>query len=315
MNTASIDERLVIPTVIQQGGFAVFPIVDTRAPKRPKGRWLTLDEALEQGVLEITEVDESGSVPTLLVHNQGKHPVLLFVGDVVTGGKQDRVLVEDRVLEPTAEPVRIAVNCVEQGRWDGSHHARFGYGGKAEADLIRALGSRDQGTTWEKVAELNAQKARKTAAPGLRPATGSYRASLESEAVDEQINSARRTIDAELEEIEGVVGLVLALDGDLDSAELYAHPNLFEKAQVGLVDSYAREALGRDLLEKWVNPPSTRRAAAFVREARQAEVIEEASADASVSRKKASAEAEAFELADESGTVLRERLHRKTPKK
>lgn len=312
MNNAQIDDRLVIPTVIQHGGFAVFPIVDTKATKRPKGRYLTLGEALESGALEVKEVDESGSVPTLLVHNKGRHKVLLFVGDVVTGGKQDRVITEDLVLEPTDEPVAVAVNCVEQGRWSGSAGIHFGYGGKAEADLIRTLGEKDQSTTWTKVAELNAQKAKATGAPGLTPESGTYRASLESEAVDEQINEARKAIDTELDEIDGVVGLVLALDGEVDSAELYAHPQLFEKAQVGLVDSYAREAFGRDLLEKRRSAPTPSEAAQFVREAREAWVVEEAPKAAGVSRKMDSPESESFVLAADDGTVVRERVHKKT---
>ncbi|HJN77682.1 MAG TPA: DUF6569 family protein [Myxococcota bacterium] len=314
MNTAQIDDRLVIPTVIQHGGFAVFPIVDTKATKRPKGKYLTLDEALQTEILEVKEVDESGSVPTLLVHNKGKHPVLLFVGDVVTGGKQDRVITEDLVLEPTEEPVSVAVNCVEQGRWSGATGIHFGYGGKAEADLIRALGEKNQGTTWSKVAELNAQKAVATGAPGLAPASGTYRASLENEAVDEQITAARKVIDTELDEIDGVVGLVLALDGEVDSAELYAHPNLFDKAQVGLVDSYAREALGRDLFEKRTNPPTATEAATFVREAREAKVVEEEAKASSVSRRLDSLESEAFVLSADDGTVVRERMHKKKKK-
>ena len=314
MNTAQIDDRLVIQPAIQQGGFAVFPIVDTKATKRPKGRYLTLDEALQTEVLEIKEVDESGSVPTLLVHNKGKDPVLLFVGDVVTGGKQDRVITEDQILQPTDEPVRVAVNCVEQGRWNGEQGIHFGYGGKAEADLIRELGKKDQGATWSKVAELNAQKQKATGSHNLAPSSGTYRASLEDEKVDEQITSARRTIDAELDEIEGVVGLVLALDGEVDSAELYAHPRLFEKAQVGLVDSYAREALGRDLLGKWTHPPTPRAAATFVREAREAKVVEEEAKAASVSTKREAEAIEAFALSAEDGTVVRERLHKKKDK-
>ena len=132
--------------------------------------------------------------------------------------------------------------------------------------------------------------------------------------VDEQITAARKVIDTELDEIDGVVGLVLALDGEVDSAELYAHPNLFDKAQVGLVDSYAREALGRDLFEKRTNPPTATEAATFVREAREAKVVEEEAKASSVSRRLDSLESEAFVLSADDGTVVRERMHKKKKK-
>ena len=41
---------------------------------------------------------------------------LVLAGEVVIGGKQDRVLTEDIVLA-ASETQQVAVNCVEQGRW------------------------------------------------------------------------------------------------------------------------------------------------------------------------------------------------------
>src|SRR5262245_49563303 len=52
----------------------------------------TLDEALAAGDLEVTEISEAGSVPTLKVTNKGEELVFLMAGEQLVGAKQNRVL-------------------------------------------------------------------------------------------------------------------------------------------------------------------------------------------------------------------------------
>jgi len=121
---------------------------------------LSLKEALNLGAVTIHEHGE-GSVPELTVINQGKKAVLLAVGDVIQGGKQDRVIISDALIPPTPTPVTIQVNCVEAGRWsDGAQGIAFQYGGRGESGLKKVLELKnDQNSTWAKVAELNSNKA------------------------------------------------------------------------------------------------------------------------------------------------------------
>jgi hypothetical protein len=77
---------------------------------------MTLDQGLVEGVVEITEVSEGGSVPTLQVHNHGTEMLLLFDGEELVGAKQNRVL-NTSILVAAESSVLIPVSCVEQGRW------------------------------------------------------------------------------------------------------------------------------------------------------------------------------------------------------
>ena len=43
--------------------------------------YLTLDEALQQGLVRVTEVSEGGSVPHLLLSNRGDRAVFLLDGE------------------------------------------------------------------------------------------------------------------------------------------------------------------------------------------------------------------------------------------
>ena len=75
---------------------------------------LTLDEALGK---RIVKVHETGNVNELQIENLGSDEVFVQSGDIVKGGKQDRVLTVSLVLPPRSGRIPIASFCVEQGRW------------------------------------------------------------------------------------------------------------------------------------------------------------------------------------------------------
>src|SRR5512144_837731 len=69
---------------------------------------VTLDEARARGALTVVERDQA-SVPELIAENRGKTHVLLLAGEILVGGKQNRVLREDLLLPPRSGPRNIAV--------------------------------------------------------------------------------------------------------------------------------------------------------------------------------------------------------------
>jgi len=78
--------------------------------------FLTLEEALQGEVLEITEKDEGGSVPELLVKNKGAMDVIVLEGEELRGAKQNRI-VNTTIIIPAGAEIPIPVSCVERGRW------------------------------------------------------------------------------------------------------------------------------------------------------------------------------------------------------
>jgi hypothetical protein len=78
--------------------------------------FLTLGEALDKNVLEITEKSESGSVPELFVKNTGKQDVIVLEGEELRGAKQNRVI-NTTIIIPAGGEILLPVSCVEQGRW------------------------------------------------------------------------------------------------------------------------------------------------------------------------------------------------------
>lgn len=297
--TLAIDHRLLLSDPIVIGGLAVYAVLDQQAPDRPEGDFLSLEEGLKAETLHVEELNEGGSVPYLRVKNEGGEDVLLLAGEVVTGGKQDRVIIEDVVVAAGTEQ-SVKVNCVEHGRWSRGRGSHFGYGGKAESSLVRKLARKSQRETWDEVARLNAQQ-------GTDNATGTYRASLEKEDHGE----VTEKLEQQLASLDKVVGVVLSLDGELQGAELFDHPRLFEKSRRHLLDSFVREAAGLKVLDKPVRAPSIEDTATWVRAARdEAREVETARSAASEETRYEAEHTQTFTTRSK-GRALRTRILKK----
>src|SRR5450755_2070951 len=64
-----------------------------------------------------TAVYETGTVGELLIENLGDLDVFIQAGDILKGGRQDRVIGVDFILGKRSGRLPIPSFCVEQGRW------------------------------------------------------------------------------------------------------------------------------------------------------------------------------------------------------
>jgi ARG/rhodanese/phosphatase superfamily protein len=206
--------------------------------------YLTLDEALARGSIEITEVSEAGHVPELKVLVKGPVPVLLLDGEELVGAKQNRVL-NLTILAPAHRATTIPVSCVESGRWRRSSRgftaaprAQFAEGRAAKMGQVTASlmsdGARrsDQGAVWNLIAE-------KSARLEARSATSAMSAVFEK--LDAPIEEFVRAFDAQA----GQVGAVFLVDGAPVGLELFDAPATWRKLGPKLIRSYAVDALDR----------------------------------------------------------------------
>ncbi|MFQ5840902.1 MAG: ARPP-1 family domain-containing protein, partial [Thermodesulfobacteriota bacterium] len=120
---------------------AVFPVIMEGAPSPD---YLTLGEALEDRAIEITEVNEGGSVPELKVNNKSNRNVLILDGEEMVGAKQNRIINVTILIGPKRIVV-IPVSCVEQGRWS--------YRGRHFRSEDRILASRMRSRKYHDVRE------------------------------------------------------------------------------------------------------------------------------------------------------------------
>src|SRR6266436_6235094 len=176
------DWRILDPVVYEN--IAIFPVVS--GSSQDTSSFLTLEEGLasgevivsergtvrmvrnRDGVHTIPDYSASASVNQLVLINRSKRPLLLLAGELVSGGKQDRIIGKDRIVPVGAEPLPLDVFCVEHGRWMGSS-SQFTASKTIVHPSVREQAAVDQKQTevWAAVAE--GTKARATASPSAAP--------------------------------------------------------------------------------------------------------------------------------------------------
>jgi len=157
--------RLADP--IRYENLTLFPVLSRQSADT--AGFATLDEGLSAGQVVVTEggaemirrsrdghpvaiPGQSGaSVNQLVLINRGSKPLLLLAGELVSGGKQDRIISKDRVVPPGAAPLPLDVFCVEAGRWTGG--AQFSAGKLMVHPSVReqAAITKQQDKVWQAV--------------------------------------------------------------------------------------------------------------------------------------------------------------------
>ena len=281
--TAEPEYKVLAP--IRQGNLTVFPV--GAASSRDTHEFLTLDEGLRSGEVLVTEsgsvqplirrrthpipVHDSAQVNQLVLVNNSKRPLLLLAGEIVTGGKQDRVIGKDRLVPPESEPVDLGVFCVEPGRWV-EKSANFGaLGGNMAAPSVRlrAMKDKNQQQVWDSVRSAQAGIAGKMSRSEAVEveATTSYAQVMENGDVKRKLDSVAAPIERDYSKLirelrnRNAVGVVVAVDGEIIWADIFASTQLLEKYWPKLVRSYATEALVSRTSDREVNLKS---AQAFV---------------------------------------------------
>ncbi len=230
-NTVPLDGQLALGPSIQVANLEVWPVLSEATDD--VGAVLTLEQAQERDAVVIREFEDA-QVGRLVIENRGDTRILACAGTVVTGGKQDRQLGEDIVVDPQTT-VTVKTFCVEPGRWSGTDNFR-GTSLKASAP-VRAAGqySDNQEQVW-----LDVEVAQ---AASIVP-SGSYGSVRETEA---RRGSTVNRIEAHLRSQRGdVVGYAYAIDGCAAGIRTFAHPALLEPRLQGFVRAMCVEAeLGR----------------------------------------------------------------------
>src|SRR5947207_916214 len=235
---------------------------------------LTLQEALANGSVR---VNETGNVNEPEVENRGAAEVFIQAGEIVKGGRQDRALTASLILPPHSGKVPLASFCVEQGRWS----ARGGEDSRQFTTAASAVPSRaakiamkaptvaepnapptadvgsPQSEVWKNVTAIQHKLARGVGAPVAAPqSASSLQLSLENEKLKDRQAAYVQALQV-AGEVDGVVGYVFAVNGKLNSADIYPSNGLFRKMWPKLLAANATEAIGETGMAAEPALPST----------------------------------------------------------
>jgi hypothetical protein len=265
----------------------VFPVLSSQ--EAYTADFETLDTALASGEVIVAEQGEymrrsrnggaesspaisSGpQVNELVLVNRGKKPLLLLAGEVVSGGKQDRIIGKDRIIPVGAKPLPLDVFCVEHSRWTNGGDT-FAAGKTMVHPTVRAEAavSQDQSKVWAAVrgdtaaarAQASMSESLQVAAPAISSQqlshvmasaapTEGYRNIYQSAAVGPSVENFAREVERRFKRStsglkgEHVVGVIAAFGGEVAWSDIFASSQLFDAYWSKLLRSYAVEALTR----------------------------------------------------------------------
>jgi hypothetical protein len=225
-----------------------------------------LKEALDERLITITEVGQSGSVPELRVVNTSPSLVLLIDGEELMGAKQNRVLNTSILLGGKSETV-IPVSCTEQGRWRYTSPtfldsdvimSQRGRASKAEAVAASLHADRgfaaDQSELWDHI-QYDHQVAR-TSSP--------------TRAMKDMFTSKSRSLNKYVDAFECLPrqgGSMVFVNGEPAGFDAISQEEAYASLHSKLVKSYAMDALlqRKDRFDE----PSVDKARAFLSDAQE----------------------------------------------
>ena len=117
------------------------------------GDVVPLNQALRQGLVTVTERGTTSidNVPWLRFNTKTDKSVYIAGGEIISGGRQDRMVVRDTILRPSPKDQYVPVLCVEEGRWSDKEK-KFGYGAFSNSHMRKILDStHNQLSVWREV--------------------------------------------------------------------------------------------------------------------------------------------------------------------
>ncbi len=242
---------------------SLVPVGTTR--QGPFQKYTLLEQGLKKRSLAVRELKgNSGQarVSTVEVRNRGAHPAYLLGGEMILGGKQDRIIHKDTVIDNDGQWTKVSVFCVERSRWRGQN-MRFRSGGAlAHIRLRRAAMSGSQSQVWAEVARKNLRH-------GTQSSTETYRRTIQNARIRRKIAPFRRKLTAMLPTDIQLAGVVFAINGKIRAADLFGNPVLFADLRGKLLSAYILEALGTRVRAN-ANAVSDSGAAKWLKKARRA---------------------------------------------
>jgi hypothetical protein len=255
---------------IRHGNLAVFPVV--AAVSHDTQGFLTLDDGLRSGEVVVSESGVSPlvrprhpdthnprtpaygpQVNQLVLVNNSQRPLILLAGEIVTGGKQDRVIGKDRLVPAESDPIDLGVFCVEPGRWTGPKMSFNAADAPMAAPGLRAkaMVDKNQQEVWSEVRNAQAGVVAGLPAPAAAQVGGttSYAKVMQNDGVKAEVDKVAVPIQHDYQSLikqlrdRHAVGVVVGVNGEIIWADIFASTSLLEKYWPKLVRSYAAEAL------------------------------------------------------------------------
>ncbi|HSB92974.1 MAG TPA: DUF6569 family protein [Flavitalea sp.] len=212
-------------------------------PVRSKGpatlAVVSLSSAIKHGWVTITErgTASTENVHWLRINNKSNKSIFLSSGEMVTGGRQDRIVSKDTILEPTGRDQYVPAMCVEEGRWS-EKEKKFQYAGFTNPSLRKVIDqSKNQLVIWKEI--YNQLEAAKLHNPTLAYSAlrNDKKISLEAGSYYQYFMNRINQTDSNL------VGVICVSGNKVLGADIFAAGNIFYDELPSLLPGYIESAI------------------------------------------------------------------------
>ncbi len=203
------------------------------------GYYISLQEAIDSDKVVINEVSRSGRVNTLLVRNLSADTLFVMSGEILVGGKQDRVIASDMLIPPNNGQSKLPVYCVEKGRWkygqgDGKFTEYYGMANEHLRDIIDHDGG--QQSVWSEVSKSNKRD-------GVNSGTDAYTAHANNRRFRQQEQEYINFFQNVFEGQDDIIGVIAVTGNVIEGADLFISNRLFIQEYRKLIYAYLDEAI------------------------------------------------------------------------
>ncbi len=267
-----------IGSPVRHANLTIFPVISDQQPSTDE--FITLDEGLRSGAVTVNEigaqggsnaggnrqdnlnqaqsnrinaarqqqavqqrVSSGGQVNRLAITNNSGKILVLIAGEIVVGGKQDRIMANDCIIPSTNKATPVDVFCVEHGRWQQRSSGRDADGKFVAAEGVmaapkvreKAQAKKDQSSVWNEVSE-------KVSKNGVATSTGTLNSVYEDGSVKKKLDAYESALKGKFSSA-NIVGAVVAVGGKIVTTDVFANSRLFQAYWPKLLRSYSLEAI------------------------------------------------------------------------
>jgi hypothetical protein len=175
------------------------------------------------------------NINVLLIENNSGKDLIIRSGEIVMGGRQDRVFAKDTVLE-TGKQHLVPVYCIEENRWS-EKEKKFTYRGTTGSGLQTIIDTaKNQTLVWDEIRRLLKQN--------NQTSSSSYAALLNNKKVaDTSQQYIRYFLQALRSKDSSIVGMIASTGHKILGADVFISTSLFYQTLPGLLNKYCTEAI------------------------------------------------------------------------
>ena len=200
---------------------------------------ISLSQAIKQGIAVISErgTASTENVHFLRINNHSDKTIYVSSGEIFSGGRQDRIIAQDTLLEPNGRDQYVSAMCVEELRWS-EKEKKFSYQNFANPALRKVLDqSKNQVLIWREISkQLDENKIPSKSSAYLARIADKQMMQLNDEYYN-YFKSKFKSADS------SIVGFVCMTGGRVIGADIYASTDLFFNQLDPLLKGYCDQAV------------------------------------------------------------------------